>query len=262
MISFINLGRMGQLGNQMFQIAATIGVSKKNGVDFGIPTWTCSYSGRNYEKYFKKKLPSFGLGLPIRIINESGFNYNEITIEDKNLNYSLNGFFQTEKYFKHCEDIIREYFDLKDEFYEEINNKYGQILNNSCSIHVRRGDYLHQTNNHPTQPLEYYYEAVKKIYGNNTENVNFLIFSDDITWCKENLILPNIHFIENNINIIDMFLMSKCDNNIISNSSFSWWGSWLNKNINKKIVGPIKWFGPSLYKHNTEDIIPKEWIKI
>ena len=262
MITFNNLGRMGQLGNQMFQIASTIGVAKKNGIDFSFPNWICNQSGRNYQNYLKKNLPTSTISNEIKVIDESCFNFNEIIIENKNLNYSLNGFFQTEKYFKHCEDIIIEYFDLKDEFYQEINDKYGNILNNSCSIHVRRGDYLHQTTHHPVQPMEYYNEAIKKIYDKNIENVNFLIFSDDIEWCKKNMILPNIHFIENNINIIDMFLMSKCTNNIIANSSFSWWGAWLNKNIDKKVVGPSKWFGPALSNHNTSDIIPKNWYKI
>jgi hypothetical protein len=262
MLTFINLGNMGRLGNQMFQIASTIGVAKKNNLEFSFPEWVCSHSGYRYEKFFKKSLPKKYFKNTIKIINECQFNYNEIIVDDKNLDYSLNGYYQTEKYFKEYTDVIKEYFELKNEYDDEINKKYGDILKNSCSIHIRRGDYLNQKDYHPVQSIYYYHEAIEKIYGNDTKSVNFLIFSDDIDWCKKNIFLPKIHFIENNINIIDMFLMSKCDNNIIANSSFSWWGAWLNKNVNKKVVGPTKWFGPQLSKHNTEDIIPNDWIKI
>ena len=89
----------------------------------------------------------------------------------------------------------------------------------------------------------------------------FLIFSDDITWCKKNFIGDSFIFIENEVDFIDMYLMSMCINNIIANSTFSWWGAWLNKNKNKKIISPINWFGPAK-PLNIRDVIPHNWVKI
>jgi hypothetical protein len=261
-LTYINLGKNGRLGNQMFQIASTIGVALKNKIDYYFPDWVCHESKVEYHKFFSKKLPTLNFNNQIINIFETQFNYKDIKINDHNKIYSLNGYFQSEKYFKEYENTIRSYFTPIEEIQLEVDLKYGKILKNSCSIHIRRGDYLGQMSHHPIQLLEYYHKGVEKIYGKNIDNINFLIFSDDIDWCKKNIILPNIHFIENNINIIDMFLMSKCENNIIANSSFSWWGAWLNKNKNKKIIAPKKWFGESLSHHNTDDIIPKEWVVI
>ena len=88
-----------------------------------------------------------------------------------------------------------------------------------------------------------------------------LVFSDDIDWCKGVFRGDRFTFIEGEKDYIDLYIMSQCKNNIIANSTFSWWGAWLNKNKNKKIVAPKKWFG-SLISHNTKDLIPKEWIKV
>jgi hypothetical protein len=86
------------------------------------------------------------------------------------------------------------------------------------------------------------------------DNVIYIVFSDDIDWCKKNLpFLDEKIFIEGNDDFFDLYLMSKCQNNIIANSSFSWWGAWLNKSENKKVMSPKNWFGQS-YKHNTKDL--------
>lgn len=262
MLTFLNLGKNGRLGNQMFQIAATIGVALKNRQPYSFPNWKCYHSGNVYSNRYNKNLPILEKNKEIITINESQFNYKDIVIDDVNKLYTLNGYFQTEKYFKEYRDLIKEYFTLSPERMNPILDRYSDILDNSCSLHIRRGDYMTQTSHHPIQSIDYYYEAINVIYGDNFENVNFLIFSDDINWCKNNIKLNKVHFIEGNDNITDLYLMSKCDNNIIANSSFSWWGAWLNDNKDKKVVGPKKWFGPSLSHYNTEDIIPEEWIKI
>ena len=89
----------------------------------------------------------------------------------------------------------------------------------------------------------------------------FVIFSDDIEWCKKNLNISDSLYIENEKDYIEMYLMSLCRNNIISNSSFSWWGAWLNNYQSKIVIGPSKWFGNSI-NHNTGDILPENWIKL
>lgn len=264
MLTYINIGKFGRLGNQMFQVASTIGTAKKNGVPYSFPDWDCMYTRKNYDSFFSNRLPNLVQKTSVTFINENGFNYNDIKVPNDNKVYSLSGYFQSEKYFKNYREDIINYFSLNPDLENIILSKYGNILNNSCSIHIRRGDYLGQQNFHPIQSIDYYNNAIKELYGQDFEvikNINFLIFSDDINWCKNNIKLPNIHFIENNIDVIDLYLMSKCENNIIANSSFSWWGAWLNNNKNKKVVAPKKWFGSAL-NHNTSDLIPDEWIKI
>lgn len=262
MVTFLNLGKMGRLGNQMFQIASTIGVALSNNNNYSFPKWTCQHSGVDYTNFFNIKLPELRIIKPIKEINEEKFNFNQIILDSDDYLYSLKGYFQSEKYFVEYSEIIIKYFSIKPELEFLIDEKYNNILKNSCSIHIRRGDYLYQQDHHPIQDISYYEKSVDVLYGNNFKDINFLIFSDDINWAKKNINLPNMNFIEGNVNVIDMFLMSKCENNIITNSSFSWWGAWLNKNKNKKIVAPKMWFGPALSSHDTSDLIPNKWIII
>jgi hypothetical protein len=186
------------------------------------------------------------------------FHYSKINLDDSD--YIIDGFFQSENYFKENEDYIRNMFSATNEINELINTKYGEIIKyRTTSVHFRRGDYLLNPSIHPTQTMEYYNESIR-ITKDITEK--YLIFSDDISWCKENFKSDDFIFIENEKDYIELYLMSKCDNNIIANSSFSWWGAWLNNNPNKVVIGPTKWFGPSFSFFNTNDVLPKNWIKI
>ena len=181
--------------------------------------------------------------------------------EDKNLNDDtilVDGFFQSEKYFlKHRKEIL-DLFNFESVCDEYVNKMYDYKNFKTTSIHVRRGDYLKYPNHHPSQSIDYYKKAVE-ILKNATDL--FLIFSDDIEWCKNNLNFINPIYIENEKDYNELYLMSLCDNNIISNSSFSWWGAWLNKNKDKKVIGPSVWFGNAI-REKTDDIIPEDWIKI
>lgn len=252
----MNLGRYGQMCNQMFEIGATIGTAIKYKTDYTFNAW-------RYNKYYETPIPT-GRNKAFLNYNEPCFHYKEIKFTDSNKNWDLKGYYQTEKYFEHCKPLIRKHFTLKKEYVDYIKEKYPVLEGDTCSIHIRRGDFLKFQDYHNTQPLEYYNQAIQKIYDDKS-NVNFIVCSDDIEWCKENLSRLNINltFIEGEENVIDLHILSMCDNNIMSASSFSWWGSWLNDNPNKKVVAPINWFGP-LYvnKHNTCDLIPKNWILI
>jgi hypothetical protein len=170
----------------------------------------------------------------------------------------LIGYFQSEKYFIDYRDELLELFKPTKEIDDYIEQKYGKILNRkTCSLHVRHGDYLQLSNHHPPCSIQYYIESIKK-FDNNTL---FIVFSDDISWCKSVFKGDNFFFIEGEEDYIDLYIMSKCLDNIIANSSFSWWGSWLNPNKNKKIISPLKWFGVFDIK-DQKDIIPNNWIKI
>ncbi|MDD2505652.1 MAG: alpha-1,2-fucosyltransferase, partial [Bacilli bacterium] len=135
----------------------------------------------------------------------------------------------------------------------------------SDSLHVRRGDYvLNSTTNkvHGTCGINYYNKAIDIVTKENPEAV-FFVFSDDCDWARNNLkINHEKYFIDFNGKENcheDIRLMSLCKHNIIANSSFSWWGAWLNNNKNKIVVAPKKWFN---VKINTKDLVPENWIKI
>jgi hypothetical protein len=265
MVTYSNLGGYGRLGNQMFQIASTIGVAKDNGLDYGFDSWVCKYTFKDFNNFIESPLKKLNPDVNKTTLSRTEEEYfYKKTILDPSYNHILNGYYQSEKYFENYKDYIRNIFKLKPEYNKYIMDNYSDILENSCSIHIRRGDYLGLQDHHTLINLDYYNESLKLLYGNDLENINLLIFSDDILWCKQNLNFEkaNIHYIENNIDIIDMFLMSMCENNIIANSSFSWWGAWLNKSPNKKVIAPKKWFGPKNSHLSTHTLYCKEWITI
>jgi hypothetical protein len=258
-ITLESLGNNGRLGNQLFQIASTVGIGIKNNVNPIFSSWYCSYTNKNMSKYFKNSLKYSNDIRPLNRYVERHFNYNQIDYKD---NMIIRGYYQSEKYFNHCEDLIRFYFSPSDEIYDKINSIYSDMIpegKKSCSIHIRRGDYV----NHPVHgvcDLDYYKKGIVKI--KELAKIDyFIIFSDDIDWCKKNFKGEDFLFSEGLLDIEDIFLLSFCDNHIISNSSFSWWGSWLCKNTNKKIITPRFWFKPEA-GINDRDIFPKNSIKI
>lgn len=247
---------IGGLGNYMFQVASVYSLALDNNDSVVLDSQSSVTVHKHIDSYSNNILRNLTFGKPVVVksYTEPFFHYNRIPYSP---NIGLNGYYQSEKYFTNNRDKILELFSIDDTSKEQINKKYGEILNlKTCSIHVRRGDYLRLPNHHPICSLNYYKEAMSHMLVDK-----FLVFSDDIQWCKENFIGDKFIFIEDNPDYIDMWLMSLCDNNIIANSSFSWWGAWLNKNPTKKIVAPNKWFGSAI-RHNTKDLIPHTWIKI
>ena len=183
------------------------------------------------------------------------FNYVKVPAIDNTL---YRGFFQCEEYFNNKE-FIYKLFEPSDDIKKYLE-KYTSILDDTtCSIHVRHGDYLKLNRIHHVQDLNYFNSSID--YMKNQGVKKFLIFSDNITWCKQNFTSDEFHFIEDEKDYIELFLQSKCTHNIISNSSFSWWGAWLNKNKDKKVIAPKIWFTGEKNKE-AKDIIPKSWIKI
>lgn len=173
----------------------------------------------------------------------------------------FDGFFQSEKYFAESRDVILKTFNvnlLNTEKYQDLN------FDRTCSVHIRRGDYLKFEESHPVLNEDYYTNAIKII---NDKIDNIIVFSDDLAWCKNNLISSKFNnkkltFSSEDKDYLEMSLMSKCKFNIIANSSFSWWGAWLNNQEGKVVIAPRKWFGHNLEHLNTNDLIPESWIKI
>lgn len=244
---------IGGLGNNLFKIAAAASLAKKNNDEFSISAW-------RYD-IFQDGVFKFGVDKKsINIENiyyEPYFQYQEIEYKS---NMEVVGSFQSEKYFE--KQYIMESFKPKQQIKSYIIEKYGALLSKkTCSIHVRRGDYLTNSKRHPVLPEDYYRMAMNKMVDWNVES--FIIISDDINWCKNTNVFKNnnVFFVCNEKDYIDLFLMSMCDHNIISNSTFSWWGAWLNGNNIKKVIAPKIWFGPGL-SFDTKDVVPEEWIKL
>jgi len=288
----------GGLGNQMFQYALGKVLSHKNAEELFLdlsgynPFLNTKDSPRNFElDIFKLKYSEASRSAIVRLsdsnpvinsinnlfkakinpypkgyVQESSHGFKSRILELQG-NIYLRGFWQSEKYFNQYSELIRHDFA----FPTPPTGKNKALLlgidnSNSVSIHVRRGDYVsNQTTNqfHGVCSLAYYRKAIKSIKDKVTNPI-FYVFSDDPEWCKDNLtIAEKTTYISHNSgekSWEDMRLMSHCKYNIIANSSFSWWGAWLNDNPTKIVIAPQKWFNdPSI---DTQDVIPDSWLKM
>lgn len=248
MITFTRIEDYGRLGNQMFQIAATIGIATKNGFSYGFNDWS-------YQKYFENSLPKKEGNFPNNF-SYNDFCFNDITIQD---NTNIFGYFQSWKFFSEVD--IKSIFKPSSESLKAIEH---YNFNNSISIHIRRGDYLRNTHVYPILSLDYYKRAVSMLESSGCKDWTIYIFSDDIEWCKSNFNFTNQIFVEQNSDILELFMMSKCNHNIISNSTFSWWAAYLNNNTDKKITCPNVWFNNvnEISNFVFDDLIPNDWIRI
>lgn len=244
---------LGRLGNNLFQAAACVGYAEKHGVDYALPL---GYHHQNIYRFFPKfkyqyirsrggNLGAFGQPK----YEEQECKFTEVPFNPAGVH--LRGFFQTERYFEHCKDKI---LDL-------LNLRYSPI--DYVSIHVRRGDYLEYPANFPTLTESYLNEAMSHF-----NSKKFLVFSDDIQWCKSTFVstYPNrqFEFCENGNEYEELSLMSSCEHNIIANSSFSWWAGWANRNPDKIVISPSKetWFGVNAQQLETTWLIPPTWKQI
>lgn len=242
----------GGLGNQMFQISAAVSIALENNDEFGFDFNKCftPNQGKPSKFYtnniFKniKNITNYNFS---NFYSEPFFSYEKIYHSN---NLLIDGYFQSEKYFKPNLDFIKNLFHL-----ENIPSDTNDIV---TSVHIRRGDYQKFSNYHNLLDMEYYQSAINKIGVGK-----FIFFSDDMEWVKSNFSSPNFIYSESQNEIEDFYRMTSCNNNIIGNSSFSWWAAYLNKNSNKIIISPShkKWFGPDGPK-DTQDLIPESWIQI
>jgi hypothetical protein len=263
MISFNNLGNYGRLGNQMFQYASLRGIASNRGFDFCIPPENVFGVNDSNVKNFPTNIHNtFNISwvktdLPNnKIIQENGFEFNEYLFNECEDNVDLLGYFQSEKYFKHIEKDIRSDFSFSQDLVNDCSEFINTVSSNRevISIHVRRGDYLNLQSFHPTPPVEYYSESLKKF-----PNLPVLIFSDDVEWCLNQHLFDDDRFLvsQQNPADFDLCLMSMCSHHIIANSSFSWWGAWLSNS--KNVIAPKTWFGPSLLHFNIKDLYVNTW---
>jgi hypothetical protein len=256
----------GGLGNQMFQYAygRALEMSGEK-VIFNTAFFCGSKAKKDTTRDFK--LNNFNIETKAEFSNKKHLIFNIFNKVVVKLGLKKN-FYQNEKYFKNIENNIRKEFTLKNpltpkglDWEEKISSTA-----NSISLHIRRGDYVLniKTNSfHGVCDIKYYTSALEEIVKKTGNNINIFIFSDDITWAKENLKFPFPFNFVSDSEIPDyeeLYLMSLCKHNIIANSTFSWWGAWLNQNPDKIVIAPKQWL---TNKTSTElDILPKEWIQI
>jgi hypothetical protein len=261
---------IGGLGNQMFQYAYAKSLQQRGSkvkIDISKSKKYKLHGGYHLDKFKidienSTKLSNFQSKLGFkRFVKEKNLLFNEKYL-NVNKNQYVKGYFQTEKYFTEIRTTLLAQFIIKERLSTSTiaYSREISVHKNSCSLHVRRGDYIsnRKTNSiHGTCGLHYYTEAIKLMIEKHN-NTHFYIFSDDIPWAKENIKPENVTYIEHTtIAHEDMLLMSLCKHNITANSSFSWWGAWLNKNENKTVIAPKIWF---LEKEN--EIACESWIKI
>lgn len=290
----IGVRLMGGLGNQMFQYAAArrMALVRKTNVVMDLVFYENTNSSDTPREYelnnftninpefmsknkrpseipylgIKGKLRKFGDALCRKYwiyYREPSHDY-DINLDFLPNNTYINGYWQSDKYFKDIRDTLLNDFT----FNGKLSAKQKQIFEkaqavNSVSVHVRRGDYVTNPDAnkiHGTKNIDYYDRAVDLIakkYG----DIEIFVISDDLGWCKNNLKFkyPTTYVDVNRTGYEDMWLMSLCKHNIIANSSFSWWAAWLNKNSEKTVVAPKVWFNDMA---EGKDRIPTEWLRV
>lgn len=281
----------GGLGNQMFQYAIGKSISTASKVDFKIDTYkinNSNYISRDFSlskfnisaelaeisevekfhwsKYFDfifGKLYQRNIKLSNKIFEKKTFHFDEEMLSISN-GY-LDGYWQCFKYFEDIREILLKEFTLVDEMNFEnklILNQINEL--NSVSIHIRRGDYIKDKKNNAIYNvfgMEYYHNAIDFIT-NKIDIPYFFVFSDDLEWASKNLELNNATYVDVNSKgnpENDLILMANCKHNIIANSTFSWWGAWLNHTPNKITIAPKRWMSTI---DDLNDLYPQNWIRL
>ncbi len=283
-IGMNNLGTNGRLGNQMFQYAALVGIAKQGGFDFRIPdhseaTYFDRKSGPNIITEYHQLQHCFEMlhcgdrygvvdGDEIEL-HESHEFCKELFDECPN-HVSLNGYFQTEKYFKNAEKLIRLDFRFKKHIIEEVQSHFKEYLDQKpVCILVRdfnpEFDYPNCENNHINVSLEFYEKAIESLGKDRT----YIVCSNSIDLCKKQKLFQGDNFIFNEVvpeeiykGHFDLCLMSMCQDFIVSNSTFGWWGAWLGTGEGKRVILPSPWYGPGLSHISVDDLYPDGWEKI
>ena len=245
------------LGNQMFQIAAALSYAADNDFQAIFP---CLRDRNHYGTYTDNILRNLVIDedMPSDSVGYSNPQpiYKPIPPSDKSI-VIFDSYLQSEKYFSSNKDLIRKTFCPSDEDKEYLLKKYPNV-SESVSCHVRRGDYTQLADKYSSLTENDYYQNAIDIIGDRP----MIVFSDDVNWCIENFRVddPQISFSTEN-DYLEIYLMSMCKDNIIANSTFSWWGAWLNGNEEKKVVAPSGWF---TVEHNRKDpdLIPEDWITV
>ena len=297
MIGYDRLGTNGRFGNQLFQYAALRGIAAHHGYEFCIPP-DDHHTYANYGMHHPFKLPHLKhqgfvnknnspqamysyeslkqLNASTKNVKESVYYLDEDLFNNFEDGTNLDGFCQTEKYFKHIEDEIREDFAFKDEILKPCN-EFISTFENILFLHVRRGDNVGREEYYRMMTFDYYERALKHF----DDDAYVLVCSDDPEWCAEQDFFSDDRFLVNTdvpkydhlclegdgthkhscVPYTDLCLMSLCNGAILSSSTLGWWGAWLQKARTNPVIVPEHWYGPTLEEVNDcRDLYPEEWI--
>lgn len=268
----VNIVLYGRLGNNLFQIATAYSLAKKLNQDYNIVIDKSRCDLYNFLEQFKTnvlrnvydKIKSINdLDKDYFLLKEKSYFFQDLSNIPQNINILLDGYFQSYKYFDKQE--MKSLFKPTDSIISEIEKKFPEIRNKKLTaINVRRGDYLSFLDTFPLCLMNYFRRCASKC---NNETELFVVCSDDITWCKENFgdkfFGKPVLYIENENIYIQFYILTLCNNIIISNSTFSWWAAYLNVNNDCKVFYPKKWYySYDSSKLSTKDLIPTDWIGI
>ena len=266
---------MGGLGNQLFQIFATISYAMKHIKPFRFLYKDFLGSRNTYWNTFLFSLKAFtSLNMPKTIlIKEPAFNYNEIIDPPDGENVKLYGYFQSYKYFEKTYKTICKLIKLEQQK-EFVRKKYSHNYDNLVSMHFRLGDYKKLQDFHPVMTVEYYKQSIKYILNESEKTLLKILYfceKEDNEIVQNTIqqlqnVYPDCKFVKADESATDyeqILMMSLCKNNIIANSTFSWWAAYFNSREDKIVCYPEIWFGPRLKDiNNTHDLFPETWIKI
>lgn len=278
----------GGLGNQMFQYAAgrafadklkaktyfDVSIYQKDGLrNFELNQVFQSLS--SFDLYKKERRSSIrakfnrllGEGSSIQYIKEGVIDPRDIPYAQYNT-FVLDGYWQSELYFKQYAKRIRNEFSFKPPINAELKDLLDQIKQGiSVGVHVRRGDYIANAKTNAVHGFlgENYYFNALKYFSDIYKDIRFFVFSDDKIWCRYffsglGVDVTVVDKISDAVEM-DMFLMSQCEHNIIANSSYSWWSAWLNTNPKKTVIAPERWFSSDEYQFKYQNIVPPSWLK-
>lgn len=277
-ISYNRLGSNGRLGNQMFQYASLRGIAAYNGFHWMIPPEETNHKD-NYGLFetFNMKYAT-----PEHLGYNTGITIQEKTHAfDQGLFYctdgvNLDGYMQTESYFIHIKDQILEDFTFKDDYLKPCKEIIDSIDGDPIFLHIRQSDNIGREEYHPILPLSYFEQALSHW----DEETPCFVFTDDLEWCKKQSFFDSDRFLFNEDNgryqyqtidglgkmqntllpQVDLCLMSLCSGGIIANSSFSWWGAYLQNDTGQIIApNPEKWFGSAMSNLDTSEVLPGYW---
>ena len=259
----ISVNLKGGLGNQLFQIAAGYALAARTNRKFACSHEYLSKEHGGSAQYFKSVLRNvpFTEKLPPGFWGYSEKTFHYTSLDNLEGSVFLDGYFQSEKYFEDFKKEVVDMFSIDDESLNYLKEHFKSIFTteNTCALHIRRGDYLNLQHYHPEQPISYFKEAMD-IAG---DDCLYVVCSDDIPWCMENLtFVKNKIFMGGIPSYMRFYAASLCKHNIMANSTFAWWAAYLNRNPDKKVIAPKHWFGPGYAHWSTKDLYCDNWITL
>jgi len=277
-ISYNRLGSNGRLGNQMFQYASLRGIAANNDYSWMVPSDDTQHRDNYglFETFEMTHVEESNLGISNFVnVTETNHNFDEALFNTKD-NVNIDAYLQTEKYFSHIANEIREDFTFREDYLTPCMEYVNSLDRPPIFLHVRQSDNIGREEYHPILPISFFEDALKEF----PEDTPCFVFTDDLEWCKSQEFFKQDRFMFNDnperyqyqtidgtgkmqntlLPQVDLCLMSLCSGAIIANSSFSWWGAWLQKGRGKVVApNPEKWFGTAMSHLDTSQLVPAYW---